>query len=443
MVPIEETKQLGRKTVIDALAGNPWSTHSCLFYHTKKDLIDILVPYFKAGLESNEFCIWAATRFLGEREIGKALRKAVPDFNKYSKRGQIEIHPQSQCCLEDSTFSPQSVLKRIAEVIKSIKPWPYDGIRLTADGSWFEKGDWGALDEYKEEIDKTRSKYQMMIIGSYWLGICGVSQIIDAVGNYESALLKLEGKWRIIENSKCKRATEKLLESQEQVRLIASELSLTEERERRRIVTNLHDCIGQDLAFSKLKLDTLRKSDSSSVLAGPLGEISELLEEVIENTRSLTFDLSSPILYRSGLERALEEYLMQQVQKRHGIRSKFANDGLPKPLGYDVRALLYRAVRELLINVVKYAHAQSVKVSIFRRDEEIEIVVKDDGVGLDLSEISPVMHRSGGFGLFNIRERLNYLGGHLKIKSEFGHGTRVTLTAPLKTKKRAMAGNLV
>ena len=443
MVPIEETMQLDRKTVIDALAGNPWSTHSCLFYHTKKDLIDILVPYFKAGLESNEFCIWAATRFLGEKEIGKALRKAVPDFNKYSKRGQIEIPPPSQCCLEDSTFSPQSILKRIAEVIKSIEPWPYDGIRLTADGSWFEKGDWGALDEYKEEINKTRSKYQMMIIGSYWLGICGVSQIIDAVGNYESALLKREGKWRIIENSKCKRAKEKLFESQEQVRLIASELSLTEERERRRIVTNLHDYIGQDLAFSKLKLDTLRKSDSSGVLDGSLGEIGELLEEVIENTRSLTFDLSSPILYRFGLERAVEEYLMQQVQKRHGIRSKFVDDGLPKPLGYDVRALLYRAVRELLINVVKYAHAQSVKVSIFRRDEEIEIVVKDDGVGLDLSEISPVMHRSGGFGLFNIRERLNYLGGHLKIKSEFGHGTRVTLTAPLKTKKRAMAGNLI
>jgi len=241
--------------------------------------------------------------------------------------------------------------------------------------------------------------------------------------------------WRDI--TERKQAEKRLQNYQAKLKSLASELLLAEERERRRIVTNLHDCIGQDLAFSKLKLDTLRKSDSSGVLAGPLGEINALLEEVIENTRSLTFDLSSPVLHKFGLERAVEEYLMQQVQDRHGIRSTFADDGLPKPLDYDVCAFLYRAVRELLINVVKHAQAHSVKVSTCRRDGEIEIVVEDDGVGLDLSEISPVMCGSGGLGLSNIRERLYYLSGHLKITSEPGHGTLVTLTAPLKTEKGA------
>ena len=293
------------------------------------------------------------------------------------------------------------------------------------------------MDEYEEQIDKITGKHRLTIIHSYWLDICGASEIMHVVGNHESALVKCEGNWQIIENAECKRAKEKLLECRECLRSKASELSLTEERERRRIATDLHDCISQDLGFSKLKLDTLRISASSDVLAGPLGEISDLLEKVIEGTRSLTFDLRSPTLFRFGFEQAVEEYLMQQVQERHGIKSAFADDGLQKPLDYDVCAFLYRAVCELLINVVKHAQAHSVKVSICRRDGEIEIVVEDDGVGLDLSEISPVMCGSGGLGLSNIRERLYYLSGHLKITSEPGDGTLVTLTAPLKTEKGA------
>ena len=437
MVSIEETKQLSGNTTIDVLAGAPRGTHSCLFYQTRNDLIDILVPYFKDGLESNEFCIWAATRFLDEKEITKAMRKAVPDFDKYSKRGQIEVHPNDQYCLDDSISGPHGVLRDIAGLIKSIQPWPYDGIRLAGNGSWFEGRDREALDEYEEQIDKITGKHRLTIIHSYWLDICGASEIMHVVGNHESALVKCEGNWQIIENAECKRAKEKLLECRECLRSKASELSLTEERERRRIATDLHDCISQDLGFSKLKLDTLRISASSDVLAGPLGEISDLLEKVIEGTRSLTFDLRSPTLFRFGFEQAVEEYLMQQVQERHGIKSAFADDGLQKPLDYDVCAFLYRAVCELLINVVKHAQAHSVKVSICRRDGEIEIVVEDDGVGLDLSEISPVMCGSGGLGLSNIRERLYYLSGHPKITSEPGDGTLVTLTAPLKTEKGA------
>lgn len=232
-----------------------------------------------------------------------------------------------------------------------------------------------------------------------------------------------------------KRVEERLIEYQEQLRSLASELSLTEERERRSIATELHDHIGQDLALSMLKLDSLRKSLSSDVLAAPLDEISNLLEKAIRDTRSLIFNLSSPILYKFGFERAIADWLMEQIQKRHGIRAEFEDDGRTKPLEEDICVLLFQATRELLINVVRHAQARSVKVSIRRKSREIETIVEDDGVGLDLSKIGTVALTSSRFGLFSIRERLNYLGGHLKIESKPGHGTRVTLMAPLKTKK--------
>jgi len=234
-----------------------------------------------------------------------------------------------------------------------------------------------------------------------------------------------------------KRAEEKLIDYQKRLRSMASQLSLIEERERRRIATELHDRVGQDLALSMLRLDNLRKSASSGVLAGQLGEISGLLEKVVQDTRFLVFDLCSPLLYTFGFERTMEEWLTQQVQQRHGIKCEFEDDGQSKPLEENVCVTLFQATRELLINVIKHAQASSAKVSIRRKDMEIEIVVQDDGVGFDLSEIEPGGYMGDRFGLFSISERLTYLGGGLKVESELGHGTRVTLVAPLKAENES------
>ena len=216
---------------------------------------------------------------------------------------------------------------------------------------------------------------------------------------------------------------------------MTSKLSLAEERQRRHLATELHDRIGQDLALSMLKLDVLQKSALSEDIAALVNEIGGLTQKAIQDTRTLTFDLSSPTLYRFGFVRAIEEWLMEQGQERHGIKAEFADDGRPKPLDEDIGVLLFQATRELLINVVKHAQAHLVKVSTQRIDEQIETIVEDDGVGFDVSEVGSFVHEKGGFGLFNIQERLKHVGGRFKIESEPGTGTRVTLVAPLKTEK--------
>ena len=236
----------------------------------------------------------------------------------------------------------------------------------------------------------------------------------------------------VFDISDCKRAEQKILEDRAQLKSLASQLSRTEERERHRLATALHDQIGQSLVFSKLKLDQLRISETSGELAAALEEVCDRLGQVIQETRTLTFDLSSPILYELGFETAVAEWLADEIKEKHGIETQFEDDGLQKPLDDDIRAILFRNVRELLTNVIKYAQAQRVKVSISRVDQTIHVSVEDDGVGFDAVEVISMAAKSDKFGLFSIRERLEQLGGLIEIDSAPGRGSRISMTAPLK-----------
>lgn len=220
----------------------------------------------------------------------------------------------------------------------------------------------------------------------------------------------------------------KFLAYQEQLQSLASELALSEERERRRIATNLHDRIGQTLAFAKLKLSSLQRCLPERTA---IPDLQRLIEQAIADTRSLTFEISPPVLYELGLVAALE-WLTRKIQQDHHLRTEFHDDGHPKPIDDKFRVVLFQAVNELCVNIVKHAQARQIQLFVRRDGDAIRIVVEDDGVGFDLSRIQPRRQAPGGFGLFNIRERLNYLGGQVKIRSQSGQGTRVTLIAPLQ-----------
>jgi PAS domain S-box-containing protein len=235
----------------------------------------------------------------------------------------------------------------------------------------------------------------------------------------------------IMDITERKHAEEKLLTYQEQLRSLASELSLIEERERRQIAVALHDRIGQTLAISKMKLGALRESMSSSDLAEAIEKICNLIEQAIQETRSMTLELSPPILYELGFEPAVE-WLTEQIQKQNHIEIFLEDDGQPKPLDDDIAFLLFRALKELLINVTKHAQAQQVKVSLAIDVDELRISVEDDGVGFDTGNLDTHILKNGGFGLFSIRERLSHLDGHLEVVSEPGQGTLVTLVMPLR-----------
>jgi signal transduction histidine kinase len=154
-----------------------------------------------------------------------------------------------------------------------------------------------------------------------------------------------------------------------------------------------------------------------------------LIEQAIGHTRSLTLQLSPPILYELGLEPAVE-WLAEQVEAETGLKVTVEDDGQPKPADDQIRPLMFNAVRELLVNVVKHARASSARVSLGRDGDRLRVVVADDGVGCD-SGRSQSAPSSSGFGLFNIRERFAHLGGRFELVSEAGKGCLVTLLAPL------------
>lgn len=229
--------------------------------------------------------------------------------------------------------------------------------------------------------------------------------------------------------TKRKRDEEELLAYQEQLRSFTSELSLTEERERRRIATDLHDHIGQLLAITKIRLGALRDAFSSTHSCQEIDDIRAFVEQAIGYTKSLTFELSPPILYELGLPAAVE-WLCEKMQKEHGTVFECRDDGGDKPLAVDVAVLLFQALRELLINVVKHARADRVTVDLKRDGDNVRIVVTDNGIGFDPALIS----RGSTFGLFSVRERLKHFGGHYEIRSKPGSGTTVVMLAPINSK---------
>jgi PAS domain S-box-containing protein len=225
------------------------------------------------------------------------------------------------------------------------------------------------------------------------------------------------------------RAENEIRANQMALRELAAELQLAEERERRQIAQDLHDSIGQILAFSGRELRYLRKSLPHEA-AGIVEEVVEQLDTAVGQTRTLSFDLSPGILYDLGFEAAVEDLIDKMNEAGH-IHCRFQSCSYPKPLADDVKVLLYRSIRELLINAAKHAKADKVEVSLLRSDCDIYVKVEDDGRGFDADILNDDLNKRKGFGLFSIRERLNHIGGSLKIESAAGKGTKAILIAPL------------
>jgi PAS domain S-box-containing protein len=234
-----------------------------------------------------------------------------------------------------------------------------------------------------------------------------------------------------------KRASQALLDYQGQLKTLTSELALAEEHERRRIAAGIHDDIAQKLAIAKLELQTLALSAADVKMSVDINSICTTIDRAIEDAHSLTFELSNPALYELSFDAAIEQWFFKQIQKKHGIKCRVVSYPESVELDADLKVLLFRAIRELAVNVVKYAKASTLRVNIKKGKDRIMISVRDDGVGFVPSEAGAfVLDDKGGFGLFNIRERLEHLGGAMKIQSASGKGTRVTLAAPLENKDR-------
>lgn len=216
-----------------------------------------------------------------------------------------------------------------------------------------------------------------------------------------------------------------------QLRALASELTMAEQRERRRLAQTLHDHLQQILAATKFRTAMLRGRVPGPEMDEAVLEINDMVDQAIGASRSLTVELSPPVLYDAGLVPALD-WLARQNEQKHGLTVTVEADSGAEPAAEDMRVLLFQAVRELLFNVVKHAGVKEARVQLTRASHrQVRVVVEDEGRGFDPENVETGASSPTGFGLFSLAERLEVAGGTMEVESEPGQGARVTLLAPM------------
>jgi signal transduction histidine kinase len=305
-------------------------------------------------------------------------------------------------------------------------PSPMVGTRLADHPTWSRV----YLERIREAI---RNGYQVRNVEHVVHGPYGLDRVllISMVGIVEDGhVLRFWGTGRDV--TAMREAENALAQHDAQLRALATEITLAEERARRKLATELHDGPAQNLTGMSLTLASMKRKLTDKEQLERIAEIEQVLADTTLQTRTLMLELAPPGLHENGLVDALR-WLAERVRQQQRLMVTVEDDGVPKPLEDQVTVLLFQTVRELLQNVVKHARSKRATVRCAVSDDMLALDVIDPGVGFEVNAISRLPTRHGGFGLFNIRERLKLMGGSIDIHSIVGEGTTVRIRVPLKT----------
>ena len=226
---------------------------------------------------------------------------------------------------------------------------------------------------------------------------------------------------------------ERVRERTAQLRALTAELALTEERERRVLARDLHDDLGQLLAIIKIKLTSLEESERRGALKGPLQEIETLVDQANRSARSLMQQLSPPALQTLGLVPALE-WLGEEMERIYGLSVRIDKDGDLPALEEPARTTIFRAIRELLINVAKHAQTNVAQINCHQpASGQLSVSVTDQGRGFDSERALSSPAKDSGFGLISVRERIEFIGGRMTVDTMPGYGATITIVFPAET----------
>ena len=334
--------------------------------------------------------------------------------------------------VEQNDNSLDRIFRGLVDLVA--KSWQYPEItcaRIIFEGVEFKTDNFRQT-PWVQSADIYTGKKKSGVMNVYYLQECSESDEGPFLKEERELLDALaERLGRIAER---KAAEEKVLAYQQQLRSLAAELTKSEEDTRRRIAVELHDNIGHNLAITKMKTETLYENLIDTEHSDSMNEIIDSIIKSIKDVSSFTFELSPAILYESGLEAAIE-WFAERFEQQFSIACQFSGNGHAKALSDDLQILLFRCVRELLINVGKHARATTVSIITEIDSTVYKVGVEDDGVGFEPSLVKMATRpgNSGGFGLFSITERINYHGGSIEIDSvPQRKGTKIILAVPIQ-----------
>jgi len=243
-----------RKTGISVVGDVPWGTHLCHFYETQNDLLDILIPYFKAGLEEHEFCLWVVFYPLGEAEAKAALRSAIPHFDRHLAAGGIEIVPHTEWFLQDGKLDIKKAGATMKKKLSQALAQGYAGMRVSSNKAWLTSKDLKDFLDCEKKLKGIIAHQRATVLCSYPLAICRADELFDLARSHDFAILRRNGNWEVLE-------TPELNQARAAVRELNEELERRIEERTRELAAANQD-LKTEIAERKEAEEALRRSET-------------------------------------------------------------------------------------------------------------------------------------------------------------------------------------
>jgi signal transduction histidine kinase len=477
-----------RQTGIDAVGDVPWGTHFFLFHETNQDLIEACIPYFQAGLETQELCIWAIADPLTEEEVRYCLKHAIPGFEDHFEKRNIEIVRGREWYMTGDDLDLEKVTRGWKQKMDRALNGGYAGLRLSADTAWLDKRDWKAFCEYEKEVNDSIVDAPMLALCTYPLPGSAAAEILDVTRTHQFALARRNKQWEVVETSELKQAkaeilrlnnnlerrvmerTSELMAANEELRRQMEERQRAEEALRTSqaelahvtrvtamgelaasivhevtqpltgIVTNGNACLHW-LAGAPPNVEKARGAVERIIRdSNRASEVIHDIRSLVKNTPPHRDDVDlNDLIYRT-LALANGEMTRDQVE----LQAELAV-GLPNVLGDRVQ--LQQVLLNLIMNAIESMRSISGRRllmirSEMRGPESVTVLVRDSGVGIDPQEAAHLFDafftskpQGMGMGLSICRNIISAHGGHLSNVTNTGPGATFEFTLPVQVVK--------
>jgi hypothetical protein len=270
------------KSGIDVVGDMPWGSHFCQFYETKDDLLEVLIPYFTAGLESNEACLWIVST-LSDQEACGALIHALPDFERYFADQRVEVIEDSEWYIPGGSFDLNRVMRLWAEKHASALARGYSGIRVSADTFWLKRERWNEFDAYEEHINKFLLDLRMTCLCNYPLAASRATDILDVSRTHQFAVARRKGNWEVVETAELRQAKSEIKRLNEELeqRVVERTAELSAANEQLKGAVDEIDKLRRRLELENAYLqEEVRAASGSGTILGKSAGIRRVLEQI-------------------------------------------------------------------------------------------------------------------------------------------------------------------